>query len=385
MRFEFATAGRVVFGAGTVREAPAIVKSLGKRVLFAVGKSRERAAATITQLVSEGVEVREFHVLGEPTVEAVLTGVEQARAEHCDVVLGMGGGSVLDAGKAIAALMSNSGDVYNYLEVVGRGEALSNPSVPYIAIPTTAGTGAEATRNAVLAVPERRIKVSLRNPFLMPRLAIVDPELTYSLPPEQTAASGLDALTQLIEPFLSSGGNPMTDALCRGGIRAIARSLRRAYENGGDAEARENMCLGSLLSGMALANAKLGAVHGFAGPIGGMFPAPHGAVCARLLPFVLETNLKALRERADEAPVLGRFAEVARLLIGDPAAQAEEGIRWLRDVCGARLGIRGLSTYGVREADFPEIIAAAGKSSSMKGNPIALTEQECSGILERAL
>jgi len=384
MRFEFATPRRVVFGPGTVREAPALVKSLGNRALVALGKSRQRAAATIAQLLSEGVEVQEFHVPGEPTVETVLAGVEQARAEHCDVVLGVGGGSVLDAGKAIAALMSNSGDIYNYLEVVGMGKALSNPSAPYIAIPTTAGTGTEATRNAVLAVPERRIKVSLRSPFLLPRLAIVDPELTYTLPPEETATSGLDALTQLIEPFLSSGANPMTDALCREGIGAIGRWLRRAYENGGDPEAREKMCLGSLLSGMALANAKLGAVHGFAGPIGGMFPAAHGAVCARLLPIVLETNLKALRKREGEAAILGRFAEVARLLTGDPSARAEDGIEWLRDLCSA-LGIRGLKTYGVREADFAEIIAAAGKSSSMKGNPIGLTEQECSGILMMAL
>ena len=384
MRFEFATSGRLVFGPGTVREAPAVVKSLGNRALVARGESRERAAATIARFVSEGVEVREFHVPGEPTVETVLSGVEQARAEHCDVVLGIGGGSVLDAGKAIAALMSNPGDIYDYLEVVGKGEALSNPSAPYIAIPTTAGTGTEATRNAVLAVPERRIKVSLRSPLLLPRVAIVDPELTYHLPPEQTATTGLDALTQLIEPFLSNGANPMTDALCREGIRAIARCLRRAYEDGGDAEAREKMCLGSLLSGMALANARLGAVHGFAGPIGGMFPAPHGAVCARLLPIVVEANLKVLREREGEAPILDRFAEVARLLTGDPSARAEDGIEWLRDLCSA-LGIRGLSTYGVREADFPEIIAAAGKSSSMKGNPIGLTEQECSGILMRAL
>ena len=317
-------------------------------------------------------------------MEMVLSGLEQARAEDCDVVLGLGGGSVLDAGKAIAALMSNAGDVYDYLEVVGKGEALTHPSAPYIAIPTTAGTGTEATRNAVLAVPRRRIKVSLRSPFLLPRLAIVDPELTHDLPPEQTATSGLDALTQLIEPFLSNGANPMTDALCREGIRVIARSLRRAYEDGGDAEARENMSFGSLLSGMALANAKLGGVHGFAGPIGGMFPAPHGAVCARLLPIVLETNLTALRERGGEPPVLGRFDEVAGMLTGDPLARAEEGIQWLRELCAA-LRVRGLSDYGVREADFAEIMAAAGKSSSMQGNPIGLTEQELSRILTQAL
>jgi alcohol dehydrogenase class IV len=384
MHFEFATSGRILFGPGTLKEAPTAVKSFGTRALVVLGGSRQRAAGTIEELRNQGVETFEFHVSGEPTVATVLSGVEQARADRCDVVLGIGGGSALDAGKAIAALMPNQGNIYNYLEVVGQGRALSQPSAPYVAIPTTAGTGTEATRNAVLAVSERRIKVSLRSPFLLPTLAIVDSELTYSLPPTVTATSGLDALTQLIEPFLSSGATPITDAICREGIAAIAGSLKRAYENGDDSEARENMSLGSLLSGIALANAKLGATHGFAGPLGGMFPAPHGAVCAILLPLVLEANLKAVRERESGNRVLSRFAEVARLLTASPQAQPEDGVFWLRELCAA-LGIPGLGTYGVQGSDFPEVIAAARKSSSMKGNPVKLTDEECASILENAL
>jgi alcohol dehydrogenase class IV len=268
--------------------------------------------------------------------------------------------------------------------VVGSGKQLSNPSAPYIAIPTTAGTGSEATRNAVITVSDQKVKVSLRSPYLLPRLAIVDPELTYDLPPEITAASGLDALTQLIEPFLSNASNPITDSICREGIRYVSRSIRQAYEHGDDQQAREDMACASLFSGMALANAKLGAVHGFAGPIGGMFTAPHGAICARLLPLVVGTNLNAMRERATPQPTLERFIEMSRLLTGDQGAQAEDGIKWLSELCSA-LKVPPLATYGITKSDFPEIISQTKKASSMKGNPIELTDSELSGIMELAL
>ena len=267
----------------------------------------------------------EFHVSGEPTVEVIEAGLEQARDHHSELVISLGGGSVIDAGKAIAALLTNPGQIYDYLEVVGKGKPLTNPSVPYIAIPTTAGTGSEVTRNAVITVADQRVKVSLRSPSMLPRLAIVDPELAFGLPPEITAFTGLDALTQLIEPFLSNAANPMTDALCREGMRYAARSLRQAHDHGDDPEAREGMALASLFGGLALANAKLGAVHGFAGPIGGMFPAPHGAICARLLPLVVEGNLKAIRSRAAQASTLDRFIEMSRLLTGDQNAPCR---RW---------------------------------------------------------
>ncbi len=217
---------------------------------------------------------------------------------------------------------------------------------------------------------------------MLPRLAIVDPELTYGLPPKVTATSGLDALTQLIEPFLSNASNPMTDAVCRDGILRAARSLRRAYEVG-DPSAREDMSLAALFGGMALANAKLGAAHGFAGPIGGMFPAPHGAICARLLPLVMESNLHAIQDRAPGLPVLERFTEVSRLLTDIPGASAEDGIRWLHQLC-ADLKIPSLGSYGVTADDLPAIVSQSRKASSMKGNPIELTDAELTSILDRA-
>jgi len=384
MRFEFATAARILFGAGALNETAAAASQTGTRVLLVVGKSAQRAGRLIDNLTGSGLPVKLFHVEGEPTVETALAGVEAARRVGCDLVIGLGGGSALDAGKAIAALLTNPGEPLDYLEVVGRGQPLIQPPAPYIAIPTTAGTGAEVTRNAVLTVPEKRVKVSLRSPLMLPRLAIIDPELTYGLPPDITASTGLDALTQLIEPFLSNAANPLTDSLCREGIRCAARSLRKACQNGADPQAREEMCLASLFSGLALANAKLGAVHGFAGPLGGMFPAaPHGALCARLLPFVFETNLAALQERAPDSPTLARFDEVARLLTGKPKARAADGIRWLKQIVET-LKIPALKKYGIQESDFPVIIAQAHKASSMKGNPIALNEGELGKILEDA-
>ncbi len=383
MHFEFATAARIVFGPGSVKELPAAASSLGRRILFVEGVTGERTAGPVEQLRAKGLIVSEFQVSGEPTVELVLSGIRQARELGCDMVIGFGGGSAIDTAKAIAALLTNPGDLYDYLEVVGKGAPLTQAAAPWIAVPTTAGTGAEVTRNAVLAVKERRVKVSLRSASMLASLALVDPELTYGLPPQVTAASGLDALTQLIEPFLSNAANPMTDAVCRDGIRRVARSLRAAYESD-DHAAREDMSLAALFGGMALANARLGAAHGFAGPIGGMFPAPHGAICARLLPLVMETNLHAIQERSPDLLVLSRFAEVSRLLTRNPDARAEDGILWLHQLC-ADLRIPPLSDYGITQADLPAIIEPSRKASSMKGNPIPLTDEELYSILQRAL
>jgi alcohol dehydrogenase class IV len=387
MRFEFATAGKVIFGAGTIKEAATAVHGWGERTLLVVGKSTDRAAGLIDDLTSRGIRVTVFHVPSEPTVELALEGTLAARQNGCELVIGMGGGSALDAGKAIAAFLTNPGEPYDYLEVVGKGQPLIQAPAPYLAIPTTAGTGSEVTRNAVLAAaagPKKRVKVSLRSAAMLPRLAIVDPELTYSLSPETTAATGLDALTQLIEPFLSNAANPMTDAICREGIRRAARSLLRACQQGDDVEAREDLSLASLLGGMALANAKLGAVHGFAGPLGGMFPAPHGAICAKLMPLVLEANLTALQARAPQPETLRKFDEMAQLLTGKASAQARNGIFWLKELAAA-LNIPPLATYGIQKSDFPEVIAQAKKASSMKGNPIELNESELMGILEKAV
>jgi alcohol dehydrogenase class IV len=378
MTFEFATAGRILFGEGNVREAARAAAGMGSRPLLVTGAHADRAGALAT--VGKAL----FTVSGEPTIDLIRTGACLARAEHCDVVIAAGGGSVIDAGKAIAALLSNPGDPLDYLEVIGAGKPLEHAAAPCIAIPTTAGTGSEVTRNAVLASPEHRMKASLRSAGMLPRLALVDPELTAGLPPALTASTGLDALTQLIEPYVSVRANPMADLLCVEGLRRAAVSLPRAWENGSDREARAGMSWASLLGGMALANAGLGAVHGFAAPVGGMFPAPHGAVCAAMLPHAMEINLEALHSRAPRSDALQRYETVARLLTGMPQATAEDGAWWVSEIV-SKLEIPPLREYGVTAADVPDLVEKASKASSMKGNPIVLTGEELTEIITRAI
>lgn len=384
MRFEFATAARIIFGPGTLDEVGPLAREFGRRAFIVTGRDATRAAPLLDRLVDSGITATTCPIAREPALDDITRGVACARAAGCDLVIGFGGGAALDAAKAIAALLTNDGELLDYLEVVGRAQPLARAGTPYIAIPTTAGTGSEVTRNAVLASPAHRVKVSLRSPHLLPRIALVDPALTLGLPPALTAATGLDALTQLIEPYVSLRANPMTDALCVDGIRRIARSLRTAFENGSDLAARTDMALASLHGGLALANAGLGAVHGFAGPIGGMFPAPHGAVCAALLPQVMAANLAALRAQQPRSPTLARFDEIARLLTGQPHATADDGVNWIRALVAA-LRISPLSAFGITHADTPAIVAASAKASSIKANPLPLTPEELTAILEAAL
>ena len=380
--FEFATANRIVFGAGKLSGLGDQLKGGVTRLLLVRGKSSDAIPRVRRILTAQGILFEEFEVHGEPTVDVVREGVRAT--EGCDVVIGLGGGSVLDAGKAISALATNRGDVMDYLEVVGKGQPLTEKPLTYIAIPTTAGTGTEVTRNAVLDVPEHGVKVSLRSQMMLPSLAIVDPELTYSLPPEITAASGLDALTQLIEPFVSVKANPMTDAVCREGLRHAAGSLRRAYRDGADTSAREGMSLASLFGGMALANAALGAVHGFAGPLGGMLHAPHGALCAKLLPLVMEANIRAMVDLHVGHDALDRYTEIAQILIGDKEASAWDGVQWVADLVN-ELSIPSLSAYGLNELHLSDAVQKTLNASSYKGNPVPLSERDLREILERAM
>ena len=382
MPFEFATAARILFGEGKVREVPAAAATMGRRALVVTGASPERAAPLVAGLEAAGVACLPWPVAGEPTVETVRRGNEYARAERCDLVIAIGGGSAIDAGKALAVMLANPGEPLDYLEVIGRGQPLKQASAPFIAIPTTSGTGSEVTRNAVLASPQHRVKASLRASSMLPKLAVVDPELTLGLPRAVTASTGLDALTQLIEPYVGLRSNPMTDLFCMEGIRRAAGALPRVWEDGGDRQARADMSWASLAGGLALANAGLGAVHGFAAPLGGMFPAPHGAICAALLPHVMEINIQALRACAPASPALGRYAEVARLLTGRSQATAEDSVRWTAEIC-KRLEIPPLRAYGVAEADIPTLVEKAAQASSMKGNPIELTPEELRQIVER--
>ena len=383
MKFEFATASRIIFGQGTVKEVAPMASKMGNCALLVTGRNVERAGPLSGSLKNTGMKIVTFSVSDEPTIELTIKGVELARQNASDIVIGMGGGSVIDTAKAIAALLTNSGDITDYLEVIGRGKPLSCPSAPCIAIPTTAGTGAEVTKNAVLTSQEHKVKVSLRSPTMLPDLAIVDPELTYSMPPSLTASTGLDALTQVLEPFVSVKSNPLTDTICIEGLKRAARSLHRAFKDGSDTKAREDMSIVSLFGGLTLANSKLGAVHGIAGPMGGMFPVPHGVICARLLPFVVEVNVRAL-QRHNSQQYLLRYDQVAQVLTGKSNAKAEEGIARIHDLCDA-LDIPGLSDFGITEDHFPDLIASSKKASSMKGNPVNLTDEELTEILQKAV
>jgi alcohol dehydrogenase class IV len=384
MRFDFSTANRILFGPGTAREIGAIAKELGRHALFVHPQVGLDAAPLLDRLGQAGVKTTLFSVPGEPGISLVQSAVNTARAAGCDFVIAVGGGSALDTGKSAGVLLANPGDLLDYLEVVGKNQPLLQPGLPVIAIPTTAGTGAEVTKNAVLAVPEHKFKVSLRGPFLLPRVALVDPELTYSLPPSITAATGLDALTQVLEPYISKRANPLVDLWCREGIQRAGRSLRAAYLNGADTGAREDMSYTSLLGGLALANAGLGAVHGFASPVGGEYPAPHGAVCAALLAPAIKVNLRALNERDPLHPALQRFDEAARLLTGCPTAQADDAVAWIEETVRC-LQIPPLSVYGISSTDIPRLVEKAAKASSMQANPITLTEVEMTEMLAEGL
>lgn len=378
MRFEFATATRIIFGEGTAATLPELARTFGSRPLVVTGSSTDRAAGLISALSAET-----FTVAGEPTVDFVREGARRVRDAACDIVISVGGGSAIDTGKAIASVATNGGEPLEF-EVVGKGRTIAVPSLPFIAVPTTAGTGSEVTRNAVLGSPGHGVKASLRSPLMLPRVALVDPELTYGLSPTVTASTGIDALTQLIEPYVSARANPLTDAVCVEGIGRIARGLRRAYHDGADVDARRDMVLASLFGGLALANAGLGVVHGFAAPLGGGWKAPHGALCAAVLPHGMAANVAALRARAPQHPALDRYTAIARLLTGRNEARAEDGIDWVRALC-VELKIPPLHTWGVTEVDLPSVVEKAARASSMQANPLALTREELLAVVASAL
>jgi alcohol dehydrogenase class IV len=371
--FTFATAGRISFGAGSRRELPGAVAGLGSRPFVCTGSNPTRHADLLAGLPDAAT----FAVSGEPTMDVVRAGAQAARDHGADVVVGLGGGAVLDAAKIVAALATNGGDPLDYAEVIGAGRPLAVPSLPFVAVPTTSGTGSEVTANGVVTSTGHRVKVSLRSSSMLARVAIVDPELTLGCPPAVTAHAGLDALVQCIEPFVSPFANPLVDGFCREGIRRAASGLRRAYDDGSDLAARTDVSLCSLLSGMALANGKLGAAHGIAGPLGGYIGAPHGAITASVMTAVCEFNLAHGDERTRE-----RYAEVGGLLTGDRAPDAL--LDWWNETV-VELGVEGLSSLGLTEDGIGPVAAAAAKASSTKGNPVPVTPDDFEGILRRSL
>jgi alcohol dehydrogenase class IV len=383
MKFEFATAARILFAQGASKQLPGIAREFGTRALVVTGRNAGRATPTARALENGGVACEIFSVEGEPTLQLIRQGARAARGNY-DLVIGFGGGSAIDAAKAIAALATNSGEPLDYLEVIGDAQPLENAPLPFIAVPTTAGTGAEVTRNAVLGSPEHQAKASLRSPLMLAKVALIDPDLTLDLPREVTVNTGLDALTQVIEPYVCTRANAFTDAFCSEGMKRIAACLTRAVRNGQDRPARESMSFASLLGGLALANAGLGVVHGFAAPLGGMLNAPHGGLCAAVLPHGIAVNIRALRERAAGGESLERYREAARTLTANVNAEAEDCVRYVAELCH-QLSVPSLRAYGLKPEQIPEVVERVAKASSTKSNPIQLTAEELTEIAERAL
>jgi alcohol dehydrogenase class IV len=384
MRFELSVPTEIVFGPGVLATVGERAAGVGRRAFLVTGGGsldRLGVVARVESLLAErGVSSARWAVHGEPDTDGVDQACKHAREERCDLVIGLGGGSALDTAKAVACLLANGGESLDYLEVVGRGRPIARASVPFIAVPSTGGTGSETTRNAVLAHRASRTKASLRSPHMMARLALVDPELSLSVPPAVTAATGLDALTQLIEPYTSRRAQPLVDALALDGIARAGRALPRTFEEPGDLAARSDMMLASLVSGIALAHAGLGAAHGFSGPLGGSFPVPHGFACAAVLPHVMEANLR-IAEKNGAREAVRRYEDVGRAL---GAASASAGIEHVRALC-ARLVVPGLATFGMTRADVADIAVRSRLTSSMRANPVDLPDSELETILIRAL
>jgi alcohol dehydrogenase class IV len=378
--FEFATAGRILFGDGVIQGVGQLVGGTGKRVFLVTGASALRGSGSLDRisetLKRDGHDILQHSIVGEPTVGSVDSATDAARAWKPDVLLAVGGGSVIDAAKAVAGLVTNTGSVLDYLEGVGVGRRLEHDPVLFIAAPTTAGTGSEVTKNAVITGDDGGFKKSFRDPRLIPDFAVVDTELTHSMPPSVTATSGLDALTQLIESYTSNGASPMTDALALQGIHRAATSLERAYADGSDSDARSDMALASLLGGITLANAGLGAVHGFASPLGANYPAPHGAVCAILLPLVVRANAQFGVEETQR-----RYTTIAETMLGE-GADTSALVSHLESLV-ERLGIPGLSTWGLEEDGIADVVAGA-RGASMRYNPVELDDATLTDILHRA-
>lgn len=387
MNFDFNIVPQIIFGRGQIGRLPQVIAHWGQAVLVVQPDhpGHEAMAERLRDLLA-GSRVA-FHLQGgEPTVSNVDGALAAARAHGAQVIVGLGGGSAIDCAKAVAALLTNGGQALDYMEVVGKGRKITKPAAPWVAIPTTAGTGAEATRNAVIGAPEQKFKASIRSEHMLARVALVDPELGVGVPPEVTASSGMDALCQVIEAYTSIGANPMTDALSLQGVALASRSLKRAYEDGQDIDAREDMALCALLSGITLSNAGLGAVHGFAAPMGANYPVPHGTVCAALLPHVIDANVAAMRTQQHAG--LKRYADIGRTMAGDSSLAEDQAIARCIDLTQGLLRdlrIPPLSRFGLTEAGIPDMVALARKASSMRFNPVTLSDDALAEILRKAM
>ncbi len=387
--FSFASTPHICFGAGARKRLPELLRAFGQRVLLVSGNHSFDASPYCRELwqqLQQQMEVRRLRVCHEPSPRLVDDAVQQYHAWAPDCVLAIGGGSAIDAGKAIAGLLPSGDSVMDYLEGVGGGKTYQGPSTPLIAVPTTAGTGGETSKNAVLSViGEQGFKKSFRHELLVARHIVLDPELTLPCPPSVSAACGMDALTQLIESYVSTGASPMTDALALSGLRKVRRSLLRVAEEGSDLSARADMLYASSLSGLTLANAGLGSVHGLASPLGAFFPVPHGVICGTLLAEAVAMNIRVMEQREPENRALSRYAQIGRLLTqheqADDASARQALCALLRDWKKC-LNMPRLGTYGIGESDVARIVANS-RGNSMQTNPVRLTDEEIGELLLR--
>lgn len=388
MNIDFFSPARVMFGRGQCTRLGELAKSFGSACLVVYNGGEPGAVGALARvpevLAHAGCAVTWSRQKGEPRVEDIDRHLAAARAAGCGVVIGIGGGSAIDAAKATAGLLTNGGSALDYMEVVGQGKKITQPAAPWIAVPTTAGTGAEATRNAVIGYPAKQFKASIRSEHLLPRIALVDPELGVHVPPDVTASSGMDALCQCIEAYTSTGAQPITDAVALKGIELAGRSLARAYRDGADVDAREDMAMAALLSGIALTNAGLGAVHGFAAPLGANFPVPHGTVCAALLPHVIAANVAALRATDARHATLARYAVTGRAVTGHREMSDQQAIGTLTEFTRtllSELRIPPLGQFGLTADRAPEMASLARKASSMRYNPVVLSDEALAKVL----
>jgi alcohol dehydrogenase len=391
--FSLARLPRIEFGAGRLVRAPALAAAYGSRALVVSGAHALQATPHWEHLLDglrkQGMDWDILHVGGEPSPQLVDDAIAQFRDGGFDVVIGIGGGSVLDAAKAIAGLLRVGDSVMDYLEGVGVEKPYRGPATPFIAIPTTAGTGSEATKNAVLSKHGADgFKKSFRDEKLVPEYAIVDPDLLASCPPELIAANGMDALSQLIESYVSPRANTFTDALAISGLRAVRDGLLPWYEGTGDlACARSRMAYAALTSGITLAQVGLGSVHGLAAPMGAFFPIPHGVVCGTLVASATRVNIEVMLAREPENPALAKYARLAEILcerrIREPAA-AYTALIGLLEEWTERLRLPRLTRYQITAADIPHIVTHS-RGSSMKTNPVVLSDAEIARVLEERL
>jgi len=392
--FSISRLPRILFGNGRIDELPALIAPYGRQVLLVTGRSSFRQSENWARL-TQAMEQQQLHwhsviVSGEPSPGLVDEVVQKHGADNIDVVVGIGGGSVLDAAKAFAGLLPHGNSVMDHLEGVGKGIEYCGPALPFIAVPTTAGTGSEATKNAVLSGHgEQGYKKSFRHECLVPEYALIDPDLLGSCPPELIAADGMDAFTQLLESYVSLKANPLTDALAWSGINAVKEGFLDAWrgQEPRASHGRAAMAYAALLSGITLAQVGLGSVHGLASPLGAYFPIPHGVVCGTLVATATKINIRAMQQRERHNPALAKYAQVGRFLSGQSDADEQQAFASLVNLLTdwtEQLGLARLGSYGVKESDFERIVANS-RGSSMTTNPIVLADDEIKEILQQRL